>query len=361
MIQNTEIFDLLIEHIIKIYDENDNEISYNKISYKIEKRKYSITYSLVFYIDDKPLSVKQFRTYKVLYKCRCNRENKIYLVKYMQKPKLYCQHCSQDRSFSDYIIAHTKNKVKKEKVQKIYKFDEMDESFYNWYFKSHLTEKEFYNYIKYFYKINNTIITDYKKVIYYVAEPIKSQYRFTAKVSFDNGKTKETIKNVYLKCKICQKIFKIHIYNMRNKDLNNIICKSCSFTNLSYPIQLYDNTGLTYQSGIEYNFITNCLQNNIKITNGLTISYQFNNKIHKYITDFYLPEYQYIVELKSKNKFYRDDKKSGKLYAKNNAAELFCKQNNMNFKFVFDYEINDFINKLLSERDDLNSIERQRS
>lgn len=30
----------------------------------------------------------------------------------------------------------------------------------------------------------------------------------------------------------------------------------------------------------------------------------------------------------------------------------------MNFKFVFDYEINDFINTLLSERDDLNSIER---
>ena len=144
---------------------------------------------------------------------------------------------------------------------------------------------------------------------------------------------------------------------MRNKDLTNIICKTCAFTNCSYPIRLYKNTTLTYQSGIEYDFITKCLQNNIKILNGLQISYIFKNKVRTYITDFYLPEYNYIIELKSNNQFYRDDKKSGKLEAKNNAAKLFCEQNNMTFKFVFDKDIDKFIMELLSERDDLNNSE----
>ena len=37
--------------------------------------------------------------------------------------------------------------------------------------------------------------------------------------------------------------------------------------------------------------------------------------------------------------------------------ESFMKQNNMTFKFVFDQEINNFINQLLSERDILNNTE----
>lgn len=352
---NKEIFDLLIKHILKIYDENDVEITYKTLSYKIEKRKYSITESLIFYIDNIALTVKQYRKYKVLYKCRCNRENKILLVKYMSKPQLFCIHCCQDRSFDNYIIANEKGKQKNvyHKIQ--YNFSDMSEDFKKKYFNIHLTQDEFKKYINYFYKINNTIIVDKQNIIYYVAEPVNNQYKFTAKISFDNGKTKETIKDVYLKCSICQKIFKIHIQNIRNKDLGNILCKSCGFTNISYPIRLYENTTLTYQSGIEKDFIEKCLQNNIKIINGIEIAYKFNNKIRTYITDFYLPEYNYIVELKSKNQFYRDDLKTGKLKAKNDAAILFSKQNNMTFKFVFDQEINNFINQLLSERDILNN------
>lgn len=34
---NKEFFDLLIKHILKLYDENSNEIKFNKITYKFEK------------------------------------------------------------------------------------------------------------------------------------------------------------------------------------------------------------------------------------------------------------------------------------------------------------------------------------
>lgn len=55
---NTEIFDLLIKHILKLYDENNKEIKFNKITYKFEKRKFSSVTSLVIYVDNISLTVK---------------------------------------------------------------------------------------------------------------------------------------------------------------------------------------------------------------------------------------------------------------------------------------------------------------
>ena len=95
--------------------------------------------------------------------------------------------------------------------------------------------------------------------------------------------------------------------------------------NTTYPIRKYKNTNITYQSGIEKEFLDFCFNNGIKVENGKEISYQFNGKMKTYITDFYLPKIKYIIELKSKNKFYRDDLKSGKIEAKNSAANTYAK------------------------------------
>ena len=45
--------------------------------------------------------------------------------------------------------------------------------------------------------------------------------------------------------------------------------------------------------------------------------------------------------------------KYGKIEAKNNACIDYCNKNNLYFKFVFDYELNEFNQKLLNERDSL--------
>ena len=99
---NTEFFDLLIKHILKLYDENNEEIKFNKITYKFEKRKFSSVTSLVIYVDNISLTVKQYRSYFILYKCRCGREHKILLQKYFLKTKLHCINCCQVRYFDDY-------------------------------------------------------------------------------------------------------------------------------------------------------------------------------------------------------------------------------------------------------------------
>lgn len=124
-------------------------------------------------------------------------------------------------------------------------------------------------------------------------------------------------------------------------------------SNHRYKIKLYDNSGLTYQSKPEYIFIEQCKLNNIKITNGIIVKYMFNGKQHKYIIDFYLPEYKYCIEIKGNNIWYKNDVKSGKQLAKEIAAIEYCEKHNMKYNIIFPEYINSFINNLLSERDSL--------
>ena len=360
---NKEFFEILVKHILKIFDENDNEIFFNKLEIKEEKRKYSSKIAKLLYIDNNCISCKCQRKYKVLYKCRCGRENKILLTKYIHKSKLVCQHCLQDRSFDYYsntkpysIIKGLRNK-KECKQNKDLIFENMSEDFKNDYKRKHLSKNEFFKYLPYIYQINNHIIenNNLDNIKYLEYYPTNNQFKFTSKISFDNGLTYETINQIKLKCSICNKIFNIHIENLRNKDLENIKCQGCAFNNYRYTIKLFDESGLTYQSNLEKYFIEQCYKHNIKINNGFKIPYYFNKSIHIYISDFYLPEFKYIIEIKSDNIWYKNDLKSGKIKAKENGALEFGKNQNIKFKILFDQDIDDFIKNILDERDSLNN------
>lgn len=353
---SNSFIDILEKHIIKIFNENDIEVKFNNISLKNEKRKFSSVLSTVLYIDDKPLSGKEMKTYKIIYKCRCNRENKILLHKYLKKDKIVCQHCLQDETFTDYFIIpnsikHKGNKHIGKKIRNT-NFDLESDEFKKKFFNSHLTNDEFYKYLPYIYQINDIIIN--KEIInniQYKLFPTNNQMRYTYKIGINNNF--ETIKSVYLKCCICNKIHKIHICNLRNKNLNELKCNNCLFQNYKYKIKLYDETGLTYQSKPEKMFIDLCKENNIQIQNGIKIPYTFNNQQHIYISDFYLPEFKYIVEIKGNNIWYKRDLKTGKIDAKRNATIEFGIKYGFQYKFVFEQEINEFIKNILNERDSL--------
>ena len=93
-------------------------------------------------------------------------------------------------------------------------------------------------------------------------------------------------------------------------------------------------------------FIELCIENNIQIMNGFEIPYYFKKKDRTYIADFYLPEYKYIIEIKSRNPYYKEDLMNGKAEAKGAAACNFGKQYGMKYKLVFDYDIENFIKNL---------------
>ena len=347
-------------HIIELFDNNDNKIIFNKIELKEEHSNWSNNNVIQVYVDNIKLTNTQKRSYKVIYKCRCGCTPKILLRKYLAKEHIVCKHCLQNRSFDYFSVSNNfgKNKDlykgrKQVVLNKDLCFDDMNENFKQHFYKNHLSENEFYEYLPHIYKINNIVLTDkIRKTIQYKLFPTNNQTRFCYKISFDNGITFENIV-IYLKCHICGKIHKVHIDNLRKKDFKNIKCSRCMLTNHRYKIKLYDDSGLTYQSNLEKQFIDKCKCNNIIIVNGLTLPYFFNNKYHNYITDFYLPEYKYIIEIKSDNIWYKNDVKSGKIDAKINAATTFSEQHKLKYVMLFDNDIDKFIANILEERDSL--------
>jgi len=99
------------------------------------------------------------------------------------------------------------------------------------------------------------------------------------------------------------------------------------------------NENLHYQSNLELNFIDYCQNNNIKIYDGPSIRYYWNNSEHVYHVD--LETDKYIIEIKASHGWYKKDLKSGKIEAKNTAAKKYALSINKEFLFLLDgnYEI----------------------
>lgn len=348
-----KFFDILLENIVDIEDTNGDKIPFNKENLEIryEKRSNSSIISPGLYLnknDIKPLN----RQCKISFICRCGRISKILLRKVYYKEHLTCKHCIQDPKFPNRIIAYHGQDAKPLPPLKssLYNFNNETNEYKQHYFIRHYTKEEFYYYLPYIAKINDILLTDEirNKIKYfpYVNNP-KNQARYTSKIQIDEKI--ETLKDVYLKCNRCGKIFKIHKDNIRNKNLNNILCKKCGFYNIKFPI-IWKNKDLSYQSKHEKYFIDLCKQKNIKIINGPEISYELNNNIHMYFVDFFIPEYNYLIEIKGKNHYYYKDIKSGKFQAKCLAANNYANKHNM--KFIVLYETNEmeeFIKKLINE------------
>ncbi len=352
MVKNENILPTLLSKIIKIEDKENNEVKFKTIEYKIKQRKYSSTKSIIILIDGKELKSSYFRSLYVTYKCRCGRNVKILFMKYVVKPKYWCQHCSQDTSFEDHFKANDIKRKKKIFIKrKIKDFEDLSDEEKAKYWVHHLTNNEFMSWLPYIVKINNKDI-DKEKIIYKdVVKNYNNQSIYTSKVSIDNGNKFEGLRSISLKCSCCGKIFNKHPHNLKNISFNKIECSYCNFSNSTYRIRKYKNTSITYQSNLEKYFLDKCFENNIKIMNGYEIPYIFNNKQKTYISDFFLPEYKIVLEIKGSNRFYKNDLKSGKLQAKNDAAIQFCNDNNLRYRFVLDEYVDNFILELLNERD----------
>lgn len=347
--EQKEIFDILSNAIVKIEISKNTFLPFTKCEIKQIKSKKSTVFSYILFVDDVPLTGK-CRNYIIYYKCRCGRINSNLLQKYVHKMVLRCNHCAQDKNYGEcghnnptYIV----DKKYNDKTRYNYIYENESEHFKENYDKNHLTTEEFNKWLPHFQCINDIQLNHTVDTIKYIHHEVcNNQSHYTSKVII-NGK-KHTLKNVSLKCSICNKIHKVHINNLKYKDVNNIKCGGCALCNTTFPIRLYKNTNLTYQSSIEKEFLDLCMLHNIKVVNGLNIPYQFNGKNKTYISDYYLPEYNYIIELKSNNVYYRMQKKSGKLDAKNTAANNYAIANNMKFIFLFDNMIKDFIYSLIN-------------
>jgi hypothetical protein len=102
----------------------------------------------------------------------------------------------------------------------------------------------------------------------------------------------------------------------------------------SFKINYYKNTPLYYQGTYEKDFLDKYF-GKFTIMNGKTISYKINDKNLKYYSDFFLPEYNLIVEIKSTMWF-------NKHLEKNIMKEQSCKDQGYQFVFIIDKDYTKF-------------------
>ena len=323
------------KYIVAIFDENNNEIQFSSLCVKLYKSFRSSIESKILFIDDIPITGSKRNTYKVKFKCNCNNYSIVALKYFLSKNIIQCNKCDQNKRVKQKTIVSKKS------------FDSYSSEFQDSYWERHLHSEEFFNFINKIKSINHKEFNK-ETIIYYEHLSSNNQSKFQSFISFDNGLTKESLKSVEFICDVCGNEVSAHPFNLRRQNSENMLCRHCKFNNLKFPIKKY-NDSLTYQSLPELKFIELCFENNIQILNGFEIPYHFNGKDRTYISDFYLPEFKYIIEIKGENQFYKNDLESGRIKSKEEGAYKFGKQHGIEYKLIFDYEINDFIETLKSK------------
>lgn len=114
-------------------------------------------------------------------------------------------------------------------------------------------------------------------------------------------------------------------------------------SNMKVPIKSYNNTNLKYQGSYELDFLNN--YNYLNIENGKTIKFYLNDKEHIYFSDFYLPDYNLIIEIKSEYTYNFD-------LEKNIEKQKYSIINGFNHIFIIDKNYTELEN--IIKKDSLN-------
>ncbi len=101
-----------------------------------------------------------------------------------------------------------------------------------------------------------------------------------------------------------------------------------------YP---YKDTELVYQGSYELDFIEYCVLNSILLANGPSINYTMQMKDRTYHSDFYLPDYNLICEIKSTYTM-NDD------YEENILKREYSIKSGYNFLFIIDKDYTELKN-----------------
>lgn len=115
---------------------------------------------------------------------------------------------------------------------------------------------------------------------------------------------------------------------LQNSNVYNKMIKS------SFIIKKYKDSELNYQASYELDFLNKYFKK-LKIENCISIKYELNNIKKVYYPDFYLPDYNLIVEIKSSMWYYKH-------IERNLAKQKQCLNNGYNFIFIINKNYNEF-------------------
>jgi len=161
------------------------------------------------------------------------------------------------------------------------------------------------------------------------------------------NKTEEEIKSQFDKSKITY-FNKTGYYHQSHNPNSGIFNKSVK--SKYHP----DFNNIIYQSNNEKQFLDliNDLNLNKYIKRGCSIKYK-HIKVHFYIIDYileYTPDDRYLIEIKATHQYFHKDLWSGKLFAKWEATENYCKNNNYkDYIFILN-------NKIITKQEIINEF-----
>ena len=327
----------IINNLLEISHENDNiPIEIKSLKLEFSANKYSSKKNSIYHIifNDKHLSKRD--RYNIKYKCvSCDSIHIVGTTQFLRKINKCSYRCNlcvnQDANkrlqHSQYFLSLPDNQPKnvdnktlslvemKKESEKL--FDEYDDDFKTSYLAYHITNDDYKRISKNIISLQNG---KYKiqDLEFWPIFKTNNQMLFSS-VFYDK------INNVIIKanqpimkCENCNEEWRAKALD-KYKNCHRVLCPSCICCNKTLKIRTTKNCInelVLYKSQQELKFINWCNNNSIKVKNGPTIPYIFENKEGKYRVDFMINDL--LIEIK--------DMQNGKNKAKIDAVMELIKE-----------------------------------
>ncbi len=337
---------IILKSIIKITDENNNNLDITNIKLELNSHKYSSKKNEIWHINLDEKNISRRNKYNFTYICsscdnkhiisttqmirkivKCSMRCYLCRNKDEEKIKKQIQSCNDKKNNLNLQEIKTINKTIFDiRDESIKEFELMDDEYKNNYFGFHLTIEDYTRISKNIISFHNNKFTDLENIEYWPIYNSTNQMNFTHIMYHKKENILFKPHQPILKCDNCENNWRAKSIEKFKNDIK-IMCKSCLFVNKIFKLRKYKNTineTILYQSKLELKFIDWCNNNGIIIKNGPNIKYNFNNKERTYRIDFMIEKI--LIEIKDNHIWHSQDLKSGKWDAKEQSALELVKQ-----------------------------------
>lgn len=348
----------LIRNIKTIQNKDDTYLEYQEIDVVKLSDKSSNTKIPIYKMKIDDTLISRNNSYSITYACiNCDRENKVSLNGFMKKINKSiwkCRTCKEhdldkrDNQSKFMKDSNPQNEnyqkpiiIKRTLIEIIetsnIEFNNMDSDFVDKYFTKHMDKDEFDLIKSKIVSIQNDKFNNIEDFEYHPHIKVNNQTLFNPKFYDKKRDSFENPQYIKYKCQKCNLEF-INRDLWIQKNRIKILCKDCSFCNMTFKIRSEKNINdqkITYQSKLELKFIKFCNDNKILVEDGPKLDYQWNGKNRRYIVDYYLPKLNLLIELKDDHIWHKKQVNNGVWKSKLESVDKYNLEHGSEYLLIF--------------------------